>query len=99
MASRHFMNKQHGAHMGAEGFNKARKGKTPPHVHIHSDGSKVHVHVMHHDRQPEHHEHEHHDIEGIKSHIDEHFGDASQDHGVDGGEGGDEAVNLLDEEA
>lgn len=78
------MNKQREAHMNgkpgmAEGAGdiKDESGQHhPPHIHIHHDGHKTHVHIMHHNAPPEHHEHDPGDTEGISSHVHEHYGAA-----------------------
>jgi hypothetical protein len=75
------MNKQRQSHMSGQrgessGDVADKSGQHhPPHIHIHHDGSKVHVHIMHHNMPPEHHEHEPDDAEGIASHIHEHYGE------------------------
>lgn len=82
----HFMNKQHGKHMGHDeaapaaehGEHHAAGAEHKPSIHIHSHAKGHTVHIMHKDGAHEKHEHEHGDTEGIKAHIDEHLG---QDHG------------------
>jgi hypothetical protein len=60
----------------------------PPHIHIHHSGGKTHVHVLHNDKEDEHHEHEMGDSEGINAHVSKHYGTASgKNEGQDHGEG------------
>lgn len=87
----HFMNRQRARHMGAEpqadGHGEHEAGNHPtsaPHVHFHpehdAEGNhvKTHVHVLHHDGQHEHHEHDASDVEGLKSHLDNHLAPAGE---------------------
>lgn len=77
MDGKSYMNPAHGKHM--EGGHEAPPhhapaGHHPPHIHIHRAAGKTHVHILHHDSAPEMHEHDPNDTEGIKAHIDEHYG-------------------------
>src|SRR4051812_35178783 len=91
--SKHFMNKQHGAHMGHEPEKSAssreeHSGATHhlPSIHIHSHENGHTVHILHHDGQHESHEHEHGDSDGIAEHIHQHLGgEPGQDHGFSSG--------------
>jgi hypothetical protein len=82
---RHFMNKQHGAHMqGNKGEPSKDVGEKDgqhhaPSIHIHSHSKGHTVHVMHHSGEHTKHEHGHGDVEGIKAHIDKHLGSNGSD--------------------
>ena len=86
---KHFMNPQHGAHMGgkpapsaAGDVDEASGQHHMPSIHIHSHAKGHTVHIMHPSGAHEKHEHEHGDAEGIASHIHEHLGGGEgQDHG------------------
>ena len=49
-------------------------GFQPPHIFVHSHTAGHTVHIHHHNGQHEKHEHAKGDVEGIKSHIDQHLG-------------------------
>jgi hypothetical protein len=79
----HLINPQrprhHEAQCQADGYaeyhtkSEQAAGHPLPHIYIHHDGERVHVHVMHHDAEPEHHTHDFGDP-AIFAHIDEHYG-------------------------
>lgn len=85
MAGKFSMNPQRNAHMEqgmgvqpGEEADDVKQGSGqhhPPHIHIHKGhGGKTHVHIMHHDKEDEHHEHDEGDTEGVKTHVDAHYG-------------------------
>lgn len=94
--SRHFMNPQHGKHMGEEedgrsedkGSEKEKDGGARhPSIHVHSHSKGHTVHIMHPDGGHEKHEHSHGDAEGIAAHVHKHIGGKEgQDHGFSSGE-------------
>lgn len=77
----------HEAQCQADGYSEYRSaseypaGNHPPHIYIHDDGQKVHVHVMHHDAEPEHHIHDFGDP-AIFALVDEYYGAADPETGT-----------------
>lgn len=89
----HFMNKQHGMHMGAkpeaqpaDDMHQESGQHETPQIHIHSHDSGHTVHIMHANGQHEMHDHEQGDSDGIASLIHQHIGKEGQDHGGASGE-------------
>jgi hypothetical protein len=66
------MSETDSAHGGTEKGGKAGSKMPQMHIHTHSKGHTVHV--MHANGKHEQHEHAHGDTEGMKAHIDQHFG-------------------------
>jgi hypothetical protein len=89
---RHFMNKQHEAHMQGksedkDGASKESGSNEAPSIHVHSHAKGHTVHILHPDGQHEQHEHEPGDADGIAQHIHEHIGgEVGQDHGFSSGD-------------
>lgn len=105
--AKHFMNPQVGAHFGAgreaepsDDVQQESGQHFAPHIHLHPVHDekgrhiKTHVHVMHHDGEDEHHEHAANDVEGIASHLQQHYGGAA---GTAGESGDDQGGDNLHE--
>jgi hypothetical protein len=69
----------HEAQCQADGYFEPRSAsesparRHPPHIYIHDDGHKVHVHVMHHNAEPELHIYDFGDP-AIFAHVDDYYG-------------------------
>lgn len=82
---RHFMNPQHAKHMGGSQDVGQHSGQhQPPQIHMGAAGDKMRVTVTHHDGNVETSDHDFGDTDGMKSHIDKHYGQGfqGQGHGI-----------------